>query len=338
MNKHYDIIESKLINLYSAHSTKLNDTYLSNVIFPFKNILKESNDILYCKLGVFNAQIPVSFYTINVYTNVLKYQISSTIYTITLTRGNYNYTTLKSAMDTSFSNNGHNITMSFNKINGIITFTSTSQDFTFLSKSNGSTILDILGFNASVSYTSSSFILNAPYPLNLIGIQRLKINSNYLATSFYNSNNLNLSNTIASIPVNAPSFSLIQYQNTNEYSLLKASNISTIDIQIYDQDDNLINFNGIDWTITIQLNIYKRAKKEDIFMNNLKPILQYLQDIKNDLEQKQATENQSDLEVNPIENLDSNLNSNLNSNLDDIIPTTEENDLDLLLYNNPNLL
>ena len=68
-------------------------------------------------------------------------------------------------------------------------------------------------------------------------------------------------------------------------------------------------------------------------MNNLKPILQYLETIKNDLEQKQATENQSsNLEVNTIEN------SNLNSNLDNIIPTTEENDLDLLLYNNPNLL
>lgn len=321
MNNSYDIIESKLINLYSAHATKLNDSYLSNVVFPFKNILKEDNDTMYCKLGVFNAQIPVSFYTVNVYTNVLKYQISGTTYTITLSRGNYNSTTFLTALNSGFSSNGHSITVALNKTNGILTFTSTGVGFTILSQTSGSTMLDLLGFDKTKSYTSISLIIIAPYPLNLIGIQRLKINSNYLATSVYNSNNLGLSNTIASIPVNAPAFSLIQYQNSNEYPVLRAKNISTIDIQIYDQDDNLVNFNGIDWTITLQLNIYKRSKKDDnIFINNLQPIFKYLQDIKNDLEV--PSQQQQDLGQ---------------SISNDIVPTTNDNDLDLLLYNNPNL-
>ena len=60
----------------------------------FKNILSDEQHMLKSEIVVLNAQIPVSFYVINEYNNVLK--ISGTgilTTTITIETGNYNANT-----------------------------------------------------------------------------------------------------------------------------------------------------------------------------------------------------------------------------------------------------
>ena len=327
-----DIIQdSRFINLYSRNATeKVNGSLLSSVSFNFKNILKESEDILYTQVGVFNAQIPISWYTIDQYRNVLKYKYpssSSSISTITLTLGNYNSNTLITEMKTQFLANGHSFTINLNTVNGKVSFSSTS-NFTLLNTANGSLIMDLLGFDDSVNYTSSSLSLTAIYPLNMLGIQRLKINSNALSTYTINSKTLCESNTIASIPVNASSFGLIQYENKNTYSLLRAKVINQIDIQIRDQDENLIDLNGIDWTMTLQIIIYRKNLYSN--NNNLKllPLLKVLQKIDNNLIAGLGINNisQEEQSEQPISE------QQVNDNVD--LPTFGDNDLDLLIYNN----
>jgi hypothetical protein len=326
-----DIIQdSRFINLYSRNaSEKVNGSLLSSVTFNFKNILKESDDILYTQVGVFNAQIPISWYTIDQYRNVLKYKYpssSSTISTISLTLGNYNSNSLITEMKTQFLANGHNFTINLNSINGKVTFSSTS-NFSFLNTTNGSLIMDLLGFDDSVNYTSSSLSLTAIYPLNMLGIQRLKINSNALSTHTINSKTLSESNTIASIPVNASSFGLIQYENKNVYSLLRAKVINQIDIQIRDQDENLIDLNGIDWTMTLQIIVYRK----NLYSNNnlkLSPLLKVLQKIDNDLVTGLGINN-----ISQEQQLEQPISEQqVNENVD--LPTFGDNDLDLLIYNN----
>ena len=58
-----------------------------------------------------------------------------------------------------------------------------------------------------------------------------------------------------SIPVNVPPFGLILYNNIeNIESLVKNSQIDNLNIEIYDDEDTLINMNNQDWSITIELN------------------------------------------------------------------------------------
>jgi len=80
------IVENKLITLNTRYATRVNDTYLSSVQFPFKGILKDEDDIVSANISVMNAQIPVSWYTINNSNNQFQYNGNW----ITIPVGNYN--------------------------------------------------------------------------------------------------------------------------------------------------------------------------------------------------------------------------------------------------------
>ena len=66
-------------------------------------------------------------------------------------------------------------------------------------------------------------------------------------------------NLIETLSVNVPPFGLILYNNIDStYGHLRTQYLSTIDIQIRDEFNNLVNFNAIDWTMTIVLIVYKK--------------------------------------------------------------------------------
>ena len=118
-------------------------SFISNVSFEFPNILREDKSIVYSTIEIANAQIPVSFYQINYTNNVLNVKYinatSSTTIIYTLTRGNYNITTLLAEIKAQTSGV---FTGTFNKISGIITLT---------------------GFNPSVlNYTDFQILLKVP--------------------------------------------------------------------------------------------------------------------------------------------------------------------------------
>jgi hypothetical protein len=238
--------DSRIIILNSSTATTNNSTMNSNVFFPFLGLLKEDTNIQSNSIQLIDAQMPMSFYIINTTNNVLTYVVSSVSYIITIPVGNYNGNTLITVMITKFLANGHTITPTISKINGILTFTGSSINFTF--KKVGSTIFTILGFTADS--TSSSFILIATYPLNLLGIKRLTITSNSLAVNGYSSLISGMQNILGTIELDQPTFGLVVYRNlSNMNSMLKVNKIDGIDISIFDEDGNFIDFNNINWTM-----------------------------------------------------------------------------------------
>ena len=249
-------METKLINLNSQYGTQLNGTYLSNMLFNTRGILKDEIDISYCNISLLNAQIPVSFYVVNSSNNVLNYQISSTNFNITITQGNYNGTTLITVMQALFLANGHTFSITLNSNTGIFTFTYIGT-FTFLVSSTCTTIL---GFNATITSTTNSIVL--PYPCNLLGAMKLNIVSNKLPTSNYDYNTANM---LQCISVNQPSYSVINWENQSSHSnILLVKTIDNIDIQFTDGSGNYINFNNIPWALTIKLDIYRGESRQTL--------------------------------------------------------------------------
>jgi hypothetical protein len=253
------ILEHKLITLNSRYANKINGTYNSNVIFNFKGILTDEDDIISSNICVMNAQIPISFYTINETNNYFQIKLGAGSYVnITIPVGNYNGNTLITALNVAIlATAGFSPTITLNNVNGILTFTYASS-FTLNFPTNlltGGTNFTyrILGFNASSVNVGTSITAN--YPLNLLGVNRLAIRSNKLAINSYNSVSLNLGITLSTIPVDVPAFSLISYTNQTDLnkSLLRVNIIDDIDISIVDEDNNFINFNNIDWTIALVL-------------------------------------------------------------------------------------
>jgi hypothetical protein len=253
------ISEKRLIALNSSSATQyLNGTYKSNLIFDFRSILTPNSSILYVNGGVQSAQIPASFYNVDITNNVFSYTVNGIAYNIQVPIGNYNYNTLVTQMATLFLVNGHTFTFALNRNSNILTMTLT----TAATWNNilPSSIYYILG----LTNTTTTIIANTitcPQLFNLINPKRLKIYSNNLAIDSFDSIDGTTNNLIETISVNAAPFGLILYSNIDgTYGHLRARYLSTIDITIKDELNNFVNFNNIDWVITIVLIIYKKLE------------------------------------------------------------------------------
>ena len=119
-------------------------------------------------------------------------------------------------LTSKFLSNGHTFTISINKLNGFIKILSTVN---FILISSGSTMFNILGLIGS-NHISSSFIVNGDYPLNLLGITKIKIFSINLNSYNLDSSNNGNSNLITCIPGDQPSFGLIIYKINHWINLL----------------------------------------------------------------------------------------------------------------------
>ena len=244
--------ESKLISLTSDTASLYNNsTFLSNVLYFTPGLLIKKPNIINVEISILHAEIPVSFYTINYTNNQFKITLAGTTTTITIPVGNYNANTLITAINTLLSHPNFNIII--DKINGKLTF-SHNQSFTIFTD-NENSIGGILGFDLGTSYPvlSSPYSLNGLYPLNLLGIKRLNISSTKLNTSNFTSN-AGTNSLLASIPVDQPSFGLIIYQSQGGINFpIINKEIDMIDILITDEHNNFINFNNINWSLSLSI-------------------------------------------------------------------------------------
>ena len=268
--------ENILITLNSKYGTLRNGTKKSLVDFSFTGLLKDEKDILRSYISILNAQIPVSFYTINDSNNTLNYSIGGNGFSVVITSGNYNGNSLITALNSGFASNGHNIIAALSSLTGKITLTAsgiTSPTYLFVSLISG-----ILGLTANLS--GLAIIMQAP--LNLLGVKKMSIKSNSLAISAFSSQTNNRTNIICTVPVIEPPFNMISYVNINELNknILRGQIVDSIDIQITDENNVDIDFNNIDWNITLcltnervdtekqNLNIYEAIKQMSNLQNN----------------------------------------------------------------------
>lgn len=309
-------IESKIISLNSADALiKNNGSFNSDVLFKLPGLIKKESDITNIQFQIIDAQIPVSFYNINYTNNVLAYQINSVNYSITVDVGNYNYNSLTINMISKFLLNGHVFTSIINKQTGVISFSTSSLNFTFIVSS----IFSVLGLK--INKSSTSFILAMDYPLNLLGITKIKISSQLFNSYNVDSFNKGLSNIIALIPIDQPSFGLLSYENKSisKYKL-RTDTIDEIDITILDQNNNSVNFNNIDWQITILLEIIR--ENNEMTKVDLMEILKQQDKILNDI----AKSNQTSIDDTPPEQAIQ------------PISDVQTDDLEFFIYSNPNIV
>ena len=259
--------ENKLITLNSKYGIQQNGTFKSNILFNFKNLLSDEEHILKSYITVLNGQIPVSFYVITSLNNKLVLETGVTT-TITITNGNYSANTLIIELQTKFLTAGITFTsIQFNKVNGIISFI--SNGFTNYYFTSDSTLLNVLGTTSSI--ISVTTVYTCPYPLNLLGVQKLSIKSERLAIHSVSSIDFSFSNTLVTIPCDVPPYSLISYTSQSEQNknLLNIRNINEIDIQIYDENNNLIDFNNLDWTITLTISSELSTNDQKYYLNDI---------------------------------------------------------------------
>ena len=244
--------------------------------FSFPNIVSRDEGIEYIEGGIESAVFAVSFYIINYSNNIFNYTIYHdlvyTNYSITIPVGNYDYQTLFSTMITLFDANGHHFDLTINELTGRMTmfYHQTSGQVFYRINHSTSTCFRILGFDINTDYFPSSNTLLAPFPLNLLGIKKLKISCPQFSSSNLDSAGYATTDLILTIINDQPPFSQINYYNNSGEisSKLTIFEINIIDIRITDEYGALINFNNTDWSMTLILNIYRRGE-----YNNFRKII-----------------------------------------------------------------
>jgi hypothetical protein len=162
--------------------------------------------------------------------------------------GNYNINQLLIALKALLPS----FTISYNTLTNKITFIYTS-DFSLYASS---TILGVIGFNENALISSSNNRLESIHCCNLVSVKCINVLSN-LTTYNINTQFSNNKSILCSIPVNSAPYSMIQYENNNNFrSNLFINNLSTLNIQLVDDSNGkLIDLNGLHYSMTIQIDI-----------------------------------------------------------------------------------
>ena len=182
--------------------------------------------------------------------------------------GNYTAFSLCAKLMSVFLTNGITIIIAVNPQTGIMSFSQSNPQFTIYPYSIGNTIFSSIGpiIGLLPTYAVAGTYFTGAYPVNLLGTKKINIKSTGLAINSMSSKALSYNNVIATIPVDYPFFSMISYVNQNALNknIIKTPTIDAIDIQLTDDNDNLIDFHNLDWTITLvyvyQLNEKNKKK------------------------------------------------------------------------------
>ena len=238
------------IHLNSKHADSYNNNSISDCNYYIPPIDTPNDHQI--NVSIQSANIPYSFFNINLSNNYLKYGFNNdqVIRTLTIEPGNYNCYSLLDYLNQNF----YNIVVTYNSITNKYTFTGLS-DFRFYYQSFiFSPCFTILGFSM-YDQLSVNKILTSNICSNLSTVRCICINSNLSSDNFAKSNS-NDKRILVSIPVNVSPFSIIIYQNlTNFKTNLFNNTLSFINLKLIDQDGMIIDLNGCHWSCVLQIDI-----------------------------------------------------------------------------------
>jgi hypothetical protein len=238
------ITDTKQIHLSPSGATLKKNGFLnSRLQFNIPFFIKKDKNVMYHTIKVLHAEIPYSFYIINEYNS----KLVLTTGTITFPYGNYNANTFMQMLQPLLP---VNMTITFDTFTGIFTLTY-NLTFSILSSS---TCGKLMGFQSGTSYTSVSNKITMLYPANFLGTKNLYIKIPSLIIENYNTNTKDYS-TLLALPIGVSPFGIINYDNVSaSKNVIKNTNgTDLLDVVIVDDDNNDVDFNNIDWNITLEV-------------------------------------------------------------------------------------
>lgn len=213
------------------------------------------------EIVVDNIQIPFTFYTINSLNNVLKFFISPTTYTATITPGNYTLPYLITELQTQINAAlGQSPTIIYSQTTMKLTISLPTTAAILLSKASTptSTLAPLLGFSVD---SALSLTLVADSCPNISGPDYIFVKSVALTETVHNEMlfvNNNLESVLCAVPVNTTFGGILNYNPDHIMKLSYKFSIlttDTLDFSLIDIDGNVLDLNGSEWSMQLSLTI-----------------------------------------------------------------------------------
>jgi len=268
-------LNSKYADAYGDVATKRSWCY-----FSFREpIIKlpKAYDFL---ISLDSAEIPCSMYAVNGTNNTITFIVTfldlstmktnTTTIPITLANGNYSAIDIATNITTWNMFGDFFINASYNTNNNTFQYncqpTPTSPNyvqFRFQVVAGSSNPIFGLSGNAIAAMTSddtpaipNTLIITSDSCVDLAGTRAIFIKCISIHTAAYDSRTKYSGSTLARIPIQQEPLGIVFYSNSTLFkSKCNLKNLSTLEIQICDENGVLVDFNGLDWTATLQLDI-----------------------------------------------------------------------------------
>ena len=227
-------------------------------------------------VGIIDAEIPVSYYNINQFNN----QITINNNAFTLESKNYNAFDIQDELNNKFTAVSLSIVVEFNQQSNKFKFSYNGLEGNVTI--NSGSLCSYLGFTVSQIGVSSSSI-EGQNCCNLGGTSNIYVSSNFTINNL-NSNG-QYSGVLSKVLTDAPSGAYIFYQPSEiQYHVVGNTSVSNIIISLRDDELNIIDFNGLTFSITLSIQFsYKRSIKD--FDHHLLNDTAIRQDEKNNIKQ-----------------------------------------------------
>jgi len=247
----HNIIDSIQVYLNSKYADEKPLGDPSICMYNLPQIEIPDGHTLYMSLQ--NAVIPYSFYCINSTNNYLEIlDASGDTSAFSVPQGNYNINQLIAYIQAEL---GNDFVISYNGITGKVTLLNNVKEFTIMQTS---TINVVLGFNASANTPSG--VTRTVTGINCVNLTQIRAINVEIDMPTYNVNVAQRynQNILATIPVTAVPFGLVTYENPNNFRVnMFSCAMNMIKVKLVDNQANLIHLNGVNYQMTLQLDIVK---------------------------------------------------------------------------------
>ena len=237
--------ESIQIYLNSRYATETVNDNPANSIYYLPVI--EIPDGHHIYLSLQNASIPYSFYSISDFDNAFVFGlVAGPATTYYIQPGNYTINQLIGVIETAM---GASYTITYSSITSKILITHATSNFIIYASNFNHTI----GFSKTTNTTSTANLLYGRDCVNLNQIRAINVEVNFPTYNINVAQPYN-QNILATIPVYVAPFSIITYTNPNNYRTnLYVNKLDQIQIRLLDNEARVLNMNGIQYQMTLQL-------------------------------------------------------------------------------------
>lgn len=219
----------------------------SDCNFFLDRIIESPRQDLGMLISVLDAEIPYSFYNISEEIGNNKLTINSI--EISIDEKNYSAYNIADAFNEKFTIEGLSVTMSFDDNTNKFSLVSPT-NFTI----NSTTMIKELGMD-DLPQTTTTYISNKV--CNLAGTSSIYIRSDNM--NIQNINSFGKTNgVLAKVLVNSPPSNFIFYEPSTPQYFILGNSLNFINIQLLNDDNDFIDFNGLDWSLTLSIEYFRK--------------------------------------------------------------------------------